>query len=134
MAALTDADRDRLREICEVDWVSATLARDWDANMALVSEDLVYMPPDHPVLRGKQEWVEWIQSFPNLTSMAQQVNGVFGDTVVAGVRGSVQGTFEGDGQEISFVGKFLGTAAKEGDRWLFNSLCFNFDGPPAPSV
>ena len=58
MAALTDADRDRLREICEVDWVSATLARDWDANLALVSEDLVYMPPDHPVLRGKQEWVE----------------------------------------------------------------------------
>ena len=54
MAALTDQDRGEIRELVEQKWVAAGLSRDWGATMALCTEDFVYMPPDHPVLHGKE--------------------------------------------------------------------------------
>jgi ketosteroid isomerase-like protein len=134
MAALTEQDRERLREMTEEEWVSANLARDWDAALALCTEDLVYMPPDHPVLQGRQEWVEWAEAFPEVTTMSQWIDDVSGDTLVAVVRAGFKGTLEADGQELSFEGKVLCSATKESDRWLYSAICFNLDGPPSPSV
>ena len=42
MGALSETDREGLRQIIENDWVEASLAHDWDTSLALCSQDFVY--------------------------------------------------------------------------------------------
>ena len=132
MADLTGADRSRLTEMLEEDWVKAGLARDWDASMSLCSDDFVYMPQDHPVLHGKDEAKVFLNGFPNILRFSQTVQAVSGDTALAAIRGSFEGTFQAEGQELSGTGKFLCTTTKRTGQWLITAACFNWDAPLAP--
>lgn len=80
MAELTDQDRNEMRELIEEKWVAGGLARDWDASMALCTEDFVYMPQDNPVLHGKAEAQGWLDGFPDLKTFSQEVVDISGDT------------------------------------------------------
>ena len=104
MAELTDQDRNEMRELIEEKWVAGGLARDWDASMALCTEDFVYMPQDNPVLHGKAEAQGWLDGFPDLKTFSQEVVDISGDRELAVVRCTFKVGFEADGQEISGVG------------------------------
>ena len=88
MAVLTDADRTRLGEIIEKDWVEAALAGDWDASMALCTDDFVYLPPDHPILNGKEEAKAFFAAFPAIVEFSQSLDEATGSTDLAVLRGS----------------------------------------------
>ncbi len=130
MAELTDADRARLREICEKDWVEAALAGDWDAAMGLCTDDFKYMPQDHPLLTGKEAAKSFLQTFPTILSFSQSLDAASGSTDLAAVRGVFDLTVRSEGQELSGTGKFLCTVTKHGDEWLLSAACFNWNAPP----
>ena len=64
MSSLTRSDQDQLRALIEKHWVEAAVARDWDALLALCTEDFVYMPQDHPALRGQEQTERLPRRFP----------------------------------------------------------------------
>ena len=130
MAALTAADRSRLGEIIEKDWVEAALAGDWDASMALCTEDFVYLTPDHPILNGKEEAKAFFDAFPAIVEFSQSLDEATGSTDLAVLRGSFDLTIRSEGQEVSGKGKFLCTTVKQDGEWLVSAACFNWDAPP----
>ena len=133
MAALTDQDRGEIRELVEQKWVAAGLSRDWGATMALCTEEFVYMPPDHPVLHGKEEAKAWLDGFPDIKTFSQEVVDVVGDTELAVGRFSVEFSVEVDGQEVAGVAKGIASMSKQSGEWLFTAVCFNWDAPLFPT-
>jgi ketosteroid isomerase-like protein len=129
MPVLTDADRARLRQMVEQDWVQAALERDADASVALCADDVVYMPQDHPVVHGKDEMRVFLGAFPRMLSFTQSVEELSGDTALAVTRGSFEITLDLEGREVSGKGKYLATSAKRSGQWLMTSACFNWDAP-----
>lgn len=129
MAELTDADRNRLRQMVEESWVNAALARDWNGCLALCSDDLAYMPPDSPALHGKAQTLGFFEAFPTIRRFRQSVEAIAGDTNVAVMRCSFSLSAEGEDGELSGDGKVLGAASKSSGDWLFTAVCFNWDAP-----
>ena len=134
MAELTQEDRDRLRVMTEVDWVAACSGGDWDAAVALCTKDVDYMPADVPWLRGRAEVKDFLSEFPEIVAFSQLVVGTTGDTSVAVLHATFGGSFVVDGQELTGTGKVLATATKTDGSWLFSSVCWNWDAPPAPAM
>lgn len=130
MAALSDGDRSRLREMIEKDWVEATLSGDWDTSLALCTDDFAYLPQDHPILNGKTEAKAFLSGFPAIVKLSQLVVSATGTADLAALRGSFDATILQEGQEVSGTGKFLCTAVKNGGEWLISASCFNWDAPP----
>ena len=133
MAELTDQDRNEMRELIEEKWVAGGLARDWDASMALFTEDFVYMPQYNPGLHGKAEAQRWLDGFPDLKTFSQEVVDISGDRELAVVRCTFKVGFEADGQEISGVGKGLAAMSRQSGEWLMSAVCFNWDTPLFPA-
>ena len=129
MAGLTDQDRDEIRAVIEEKWVAGGLARDWEASMALCTEDFVYMPQDNPVLHGKIEAQAWLDGFPDIQRFSQEVMDVSGDSELAVARATFEVGFEVDGEEVSGVGKGLCVMSKQSGEWLMSAVCFNWDAP-----
>ena len=133
MAELTDQDRNEMRELIEEKWVAGGLARDWDASMAVCTEDFVYMTQDNPVLHGKAEAQGWLDGFPDLKTFSQEVVDNSGDRELAVVRCTFKVGFEAEGQEISGVGKGLAAMSRQSGEWLMSAVCFNWDTPLFPA-
>ena len=133
MAELTDQDRAEMRELIEQKWVAGGLARDWEASMALCTEDFVYMPADNPVLHGKAAAQAWLDGFPELKAFSQEVVDISGDADLAVARVTFRVSFEADGQEVSGVGKGLAAMSRQSGEWLMSAVCFNWDTPLFPA-
>lgn len=132
MSDLTGEDRARLTAMVEGAWTNAALAQDWDTTTSMCADDIVYMPPDAPACRGKEAMRAYLEEFPAMDSFSQSVERVVGNSERVVVTGSFRITIEEEGQKVAGVGKFLGSATKASGDWLFESTCFNFDGPPVP--
>jgi ketosteroid isomerase-like protein len=130
MSTLSDTDEQVIRHKLEVDWPDCTIRQDWDGSLALVSEDFVYMPQDHAVLKGKPETRAFLEGFPPLLRMTQSMEALSGSTELAVARGTFEAAMEIDGTLVSGKGKWICTATHRDGDWLFTSSCFNWDGPP----
>ena len=129
MSALTKAHEETLRHKLEVVWPRCTQQRDLEGCLALLSDDFVYMPQDHPILHGKGETRAFLEGFPAIASMTQSVDAFAGTTDLAVIRGTFGLELEVEGALVSGTGKFLCMATeKEGD-WEFTTSCYNFDSP-----
>jgi ketosteroid isomerase-like protein len=128
---LTEQDREELREMTEVGWVEACRARDWDAAVALLTEDVDYMAADLPLLKGREAVREFLAEFPELVDFHQNLVEAQGDTSLAVLRATFGGTFRVEEQEVTGVGKVLSTATKQDGSWHFAAVCWNWDAPPA---
>lgn len=129
MVALSDADHGSIRRVVEEKWVQAALDRDWDAALALCTEDVVYMPQEHPALHGRDEMRSFLNGFPTIVNIGQRLDDVSGDTDLAVARGGFWATLRVEGQEMSGKGKFLGAMTKRNGTWFFTAVCFNWDAP-----
>lgn len=114
MGELSGADREGLRQMIENDWVEASLARDWDASLALCSQDFVYMPQDHRILHGRSEAKVFLEEFPSIVALTQAIDHIAGDTDLAVFRGRFDLTVDDEGQRVSGRGKFLGDEVDRG--------------------
>jgi ketosteroid isomerase-like protein len=129
MPELTSTDIERLRELVEEVWLKGGLERDWDASLAICTDDYVYMVPDQPALHGKDEARAFLAGFPPLVEATQKLESVIGSTELAACRFSAQLTIELEGKEVSGTAKGLALARKKDGEWLFTHGCFNFDAP-----
>ena len=130
MAALTTADVTQIRALTE-EWVRASLARDWDGLTALLTDDVVLLPPDAPVVAGKPAARAFFEAFPAIRTFTAIPIAAEGQPELAWARGSFTMTIEpAPGQRVSMVGKWAATYRKQADgTWRCASDTWNFDAP-----
>ena len=129
---LTAGDQDTIRDLVEQQWPSAWLARDLEKVLAMCTEDIVYMPADHPALRGQDELRAWLEQFPKTLKFTQPLTHVEGDAHRAVARATFDAAIDVAGEPAAIAGKVLCTLRKEpSGKWLAQSVCWNFDRPMA---
>jgi ketosteroid isomerase-like protein len=134
---LTPKDRENIRTLGEVHWTGALTAGNLDALVELCTDDIVYMPADHPALRGRDQFRAWLSSFPKVVRMSQPMDWIEGTGGVAMAEASFAVTLEVEGQEVDSSGKAVCCLRRnEAGEWRVKSVCWNFDqpmGPPPPA-
>lgn len=113
------------------EWVRTSLARDWDGLLALLTDDFVFLPPDVPIVIGKEAVRAYLDAFPRMTKFAATVVAAEGQPELAWARGTFSITAEtAPGTTTSMVGKFGATYRKQSDgKWLCASDTWNLDAP-----
>jgi ketosteroid isomerase-like protein len=136
-AALSDSDRVTLRAMFD-STVARLAARNIAAWAAQFAEDAVFMPPNHPVVRGRAAIQAWGDSLPPLTDFS------FSDVTVEGEGGLAVGTsayaatFNPPGAPaVPDKGKQLVAFRRQADgSWKVTAGSFSSDlplpTPPAP--
>ena len=132
MSQLTSTDEQVIRHKLEVEWPDCSVLKDVDGCLALLSDDFVYMPQDHPALHGKAETGAFLEGFPPIARLTQSLEAVSGSTELAVAQGAFEAALDVDGKRVSGTGKWLCTATHKDGDWLFTTTCFNWDAPPQP--
>ena len=112
---------------------TAALDGDWNALVALFSEDAVLMNPNAPTYQGRSSLLEMIESL-GLTVTEHKIEfvGVDGYGDIAYARGTYAETYSVEGVEepIKDEGKILTILRKQSDgSWLFAIWMSNSDLP-----
>ena len=130
MTMLTPTDREAVRQIAEEQWTQAVLDRDWGKVLAMCTDDVVYMPADHPVLHGQAALRAWFDLFPRLEKFDQPLETIEGQGNLAMSRGSFAVVVDIKGTKVENTGKVLcGLQKDESGRWLVKAVCWNWDRP-----
>jgi ketosteroid isomerase-like protein len=112
------------------------LSGDWDAFVSLFIENAVVMPPNEPILQGREAIKTNQEAFPPNTEFMTQVVEVDGRGDIAYVRGSYSLKIEMEGvpEPIQDSGKYISILRKQEDgSWLFAVDIWNSDMPLPPS-
>jgi ketosteroid isomerase-like protein len=106
-------------------WNRAVINRNWDAMSDMCTADMVFMPPGGHSVAGPAIR-PWLDEFPTVKSMSWDVDDVQEEGALAVARGSVRQTFEVDGEEVLFVGKYCDVLRRGDDgRWRFSEIIWN---------
>jgi len=129
---LTDHDVAQIRGITD-EWVRAHLAGDWDALSALHTDDIVFLPPEQPLVEGKAAVRAWLETFPPTTAFTATVVSAEGRPDFAWARGTFELTAEPEpGKPVTMRGKWAAHYRKRADGgWLCASDTWNLDAPLA---
>ncbi len=125
---LSSEDRDALRALSDRS-VSLVLDRDWDAFLELLTDDVVFLPPDGPAIIGKAAAADFLEAYPIITAYSSTIESADGSADHAATRSSFVLTVETEDGETRMVGKGVGTYRKEGGRWRGATNCWNLDAP-----
>lgn len=136
MIALTAAprigteDRTALHDLKD-EWVACCLNADWQALGALLTDNVVLLPPDQPIVEGKEAVLAWLRAFPSIGAFTTTVLDADGRADFAWARGTFAMTVEPvPDQRVTMKGKWAATYVKEDDgRWRCASDTWNVDGP-----
>jgi uncharacterized protein (TIGR02246 family) len=116
-------------------YVQAVRTEDWTAVAALYTKDAVLMPPNQPLVRGREAIQAWLEAFPTLTEFNLTIMEIDGCDDLAFVVGTVSMTIapEGAPEPIQDTGKFIEIRRKQEDgSWLIAVDMFNSDLPLPP--
>ena len=129
-STLTAEDRESIRSLTEDGWTAAFLAQNWDKALAMCAPDIVYMPADHPVLRGHAALRAWLDQFPRILKFAQPLEALEGQGALAIARGTFAVTVDVGGKPVENTGKVLcGLEKNASGRWVAKAVCWNWDRP-----
>lgn len=129
--ALSEEDIAANRAVSE-EYERLLTAQDFDALVRLYTDDAVFMPPHHPIVRGRAALKSWLAAFPRITRFTLEVDEIDGCQGLAYVRGTYTGTFHPEGAPgpVDDVGKFVEIRRKQADgSWLLTTDIFNSDKP-----
>ncbi len=128
-AQLQPDDAAQIRATIEP-WTKACLDRDWDALLAMCTEDIVISGPGGPKVSGDAVR-PWLENYPVMKTMAFDFDRmeISGDLAVANGSGSMM--IEVEGQEASMVFDFTDVLRKQHGTWLYSSVVFNSKDAPA---
>jgi ketosteroid isomerase-like protein len=140
-AGLSDADRAALQTF--LDSVGSNIrARNWDGFVGSFAEDAVFMPPNHPVLRGKSALRAWADSNPQFSDFGFSNATFDGSGDLAWGTSSIHLAFTPPGSKlVADTSKQLFVIRKQADgSWKTVAVAFNSDlplpmpgGPPPPA-
>jgi len=129
-AGLSEADRTALQALFD-SAVTSVRAHNWDAWAAPFTEDVMFMPPNHPMLHGRAATRAWIDSFPAISEF-NFTNVTFdGAGDLAWGTSGVPMTLSVGGQSVKDVSKQLVVFKKQADgHWKVAAVAVNSDLPP----
>jgi ketosteroid isomerase-like protein len=132
-AMLSAEDVAQIRGISD-EWVRTSLVRDWDGLAALLTDDVVLLPPDAPVVVGKDAARGFLEAFPAIAAFTATVIAAEGQPELAWARGSFAMTIEpAPGQRVSMTGKWSATYRRGANgSWRCASDTWNLDAPVSP--
>lgn len=129
---LTSDDRDRIKQLGEVEWTRALESGDAAQVLALCADDIVYMPADHPALHGHAELRQWLSTFPRILRISQPMHSIdiAGDVAVA--EATFDAAMDMNGQLLAVTGKAMCRLRKNSvGQWQVKTVCWNLDQPMA---
>jgi uncharacterized protein (TIGR02246 family) len=126
--ALSIEDQDAITE-SSTKWVQTYNQNDWETLASLFTPDATMMPPNSPVVRGRDAIAAWETETESGFRIAFDIQEISGLGSLAYVRGrSCVFIPYGDGNFGVDVGKFLEIRKKQADgTWLIASDIFNSD-------
>ena len=131
-AALSEQDVATIRGMLD-DYGPNATAQDWATLVTYYADDAVRMPPNEPMLQGKDAIMARLEANPavtNLTLMPQLIDG-------QGNLAYARGTYAidvgpADGELVNIVGKWHAIYERQADgSWLCISDIWNPDAPAA---
>ncbi len=106
-------------------WNRACIKRDWDALLAMCNDDIIFMPPGAPGVQG-QAVRPWLDAIPPIKAMSWSVQRIVQIGNTAWLYGPVQQTFEIEGRDEHFDGKFCDVMRKGADgKWRISLVVWN---------
>lgn len=134
---LSEADVSSIESFHER-WIQAELASDWEGVAALLEEDVVMMPPGHPVMVGKAAYLEYVNSLveeygATMSDFSADVEAIDGCRDLAILRGtwSLAMTMAGVTEPVTDLGKHIVVLARQSDgSWLVREWIWNSDRTP----
>ncbi len=112
-------------------WIQASLDRDWDALLAMFTEDIVISPPGEPKVAGDAVRA-WFKNSPVTKAFTFDFDRIEVGGDLAVVNGSGSNIVEVEGQEISQNFDFTDVLRKDqSGTWLYSSVIFNMNEDPA---
>ena len=140
-AGLSEGDRAALQALTD-SVQSHVRARNWDSFASLFTEDVVFMPPNHPALRGRAALRAWADSNPTFADFGFTNTTYDGAGDVAwGSSGIHMGFTPPGGKAVADTAKQLFVLRKQADgSWKTTAVAFNSDlpmpgaAPPPPAA
>jgi ketosteroid isomerase-like protein len=124
---LTDTDIATIRKNLE-HHVEAMKNRDFDEIMSLYTDDVLFMPPDEPVIEGKEAARRWVEGFPEILDFDAELVEAEGAEDLACVHGTFSMKIEEEGTPVTRTGKWLASYRRQpGDDWLCAWDAWNLD-------
>ena len=117
-----DRDEQEIRQLVAT-WMSATKAGDREAVLSLMTDDVVFLRPGHPPMKGKAAFAEAIRDAPSQEqpqfdgkSEIQEVE-VLGDWAFMWTKLTVVATPPGGAPSMTRSGYTLSVLKKQGGKW-----------------
>lgn len=128
-SGVTRADRDQIEQMLDR-WVELSLKRDYDALLdEICTDDVTLMPPDHPVCKGRDQALAYLNGYPEIEAFTADVTSIQGLGDQALVEGTFDITVDDGGKSVNAVGKWLGAYRKAADGWKMTHDAWNNDAP-----
>ena len=131
VTALSDEDVAAIEASVQA-YNQAVRSGDWAAVAALYTEDAILMPPNQPIVQGREAILTWMEAFPPLTEFNLVTTEIDGCGDIAFVRGTLSMTMspEGAPEPIQDTGKYIEIRRRQEDgSWLISVDTFNSDLP-----
>lgn len=114
------ADKDAIRQLV-ADWLDASRAGDTDKVLSLMTDDVVFLTPGHPPMRGKSAFAASQSSVKGFDIDARgeiEEIRVFGEWAWMWTRLTVTMTPKGGGPSVERAGNTLSVLHKQAGRWM----------------
>jgi ketosteroid isomerase-like protein len=129
-AALSDADRTALQALFDSTAVNVR-AHNWDAWAAVMTDDVMFLPTNHPMIHGRAATRAWVDSFPTINEFNFTNVTLDGVGNLAWGTSGVPMTLTVGGQQVKDVSKQLVVLKKQPDgKWKVVAVAVNSDLPP----
>ena len=107
-------------------WVQACLDRDWDALLALCTDDVVFAPPGEPSISGEESLKNWLDAFPVMTEFEFSFDQIDESDDLAVGFGTGSMTVEMGDDTASMTIKFADVFHRQADGgWLYSHVIWN---------
>jgi ketosteroid isomerase-like protein len=131
---LSEADLTAINELVRR-WAELENAGDWEAVVALHTEDAVWMPPNEKIVEGRAAMQAWAANAEfNVLELSAPTAEIDGRDGLAYVRASYDMTFQiaGLDEPIKDIGKWVALLRKQPDGvWKVTVNIWNSDLPPS---
>ncbi len=127
---LTDADVTAIRQIGQ-DHARATLAGETDRILAMRADDIVWMPPNAPIVSGKDAVRQFLAASPPAVGFTITPRHTEGSADLAYDRGAYVYSMVVEGDTVHDTGKYLVVLRRQPDNsWLIAAEMWSSDAPP----
>ena len=107
-------------------WVQACLDRDWDALLALCTDDVVFAPPGEPSISGEESLKNWLDAFPVMTEFEFSFDQIDESDDLAVGFGTGSMTVEMGDDTASMTIKFADVFHRQAHGgWLYSHVIWN---------